>query len=125
MKPKIYNVLLLLSFQFGYLEWGTNQHQFVFQAQFEIITKAFSNFMSVVHPFTVLPFLGECLLVLTLFQKNAHRKLTMTGVFLLGFFMLLLLLIGLASLKIKIILSVLPFWIVFYLIWKNKTLINE
>lgn len=121
MKPKVLNLLLLLSFQIGYLEWGTNQHQFIFEAQSEIIFKAFENLMGVLHPFTVLPFLGECLLVLTLFQKNTNRKLMITGALLLGFFMFSLFLIGLASLKIKIIISVLPFWIIFYLIWKNKT----
>ncbi len=121
MKPKVLNLLLLLSFQIGYLEWGANQHQFIFEAQSEIIFKAFENLMGVLHPFTVLPFLGECLLVLTLFQKNTNRKLMITGALLLGFFMFALFLIGLASLKIKIIISVLPFWIIFYLIWKNKT----
>lgn len=120
MKPKILNLLLLLSFQIGYLEWGTNQHQFIFEAQFEIVSKAFENLMSVLHPFTVLPFLGECLLIFTFFQKKISRRLTITGAFLLGFLMTILLLIGLASLKIKIILSVLPFWVVFYLIWKKR-----
>lgn len=120
MKPKLLNLLLLLSFQIGYLEWGTNQHQFIFEAQYEIIVKALTDLMSVVHPFTVLPFLGECLLLVALLQKNTHRKLVLTGAILLGFFMLLLLLIGLVSFKVKIICSVIPFWIVFYLFWKKR-----
>ncbi len=120
MRSKILNLLLLLSFQIGYLEWGTNQHQFIFEAQSEIICKAFENLMSVLHPFTVLPFLGESLLLLTLFQKNISRKLTLVGAISLGFLMLLLLLIGLMSLKLKIIVSVVPFWVVFYLILKKR-----
>ena len=65
--------------------------------------------MSVLHPFTVLPMLGQVLLLLTLFQKTPGRWLTYIGMGLLSLIMLIILLIGLLGMNWKMILSTVPF----------------
>lgn len=41
-KRKILNLLLVLSFQVGYLEWGGSNSSFIFRAEWDIIRKAAS-----------------------------------------------------------------------------------
>jgi cobalamin biosynthesis protein CobD/CbiB len=112
MKSKILNVLLIITSLIGYLEWSGDSSSFLFQAEAAIFPKLFSDPKSVLHPFTVIPFLGQLLLILTLFQKNPNRLLTYTGVFALGFLMVFLFVIGIISMNIKIIASTVPFLIV-------------
>jgi hypothetical protein len=55
MKIKILNVLLFITSLLGYLEWGKENKQFLFQAKIEIVSKLFNDPTSVIHVFTVLP----------------------------------------------------------------------
>ena len=109
MKSKILNVLLIITSLIGYLEWSGDSSSFLFQAEAEIFSKIFSDPQSVLHPFTVIPFIGQLLLVFTLFQNKPSRILTYTGIFALGFLMVFLFVIGVISLNIKIIVSTIPF----------------
>jgi len=120
---KLLNFLLILTFHFGYLEWGEDNSSFVFQTEIEIFKKATSGFENVAHPLIIVPFIGIILLFVTLFQKEPSKKLTYIGLFCLSVLMLLLLFIGLLGLNLKILLSVLPFWAVVIIIFflnKNK-----
>ena len=112
MKRKILNVLLIITSLIGYLEWSGDNSSFLFQAEAAIFSKLFSDPKSVLHPFTVIPFIGQLLLVITLFQKNPSRILTYTGIFALGFLMLFLFVIGIISMNLKIIASTIPFLVV-------------
>ena len=76
MKGKILNALLIVSSLFGFLEWGRNYKMFLFQLEAEIVTKFFKDPISVLHPFTILPFLGQVILLITLFQKSPSKLLT-------------------------------------------------
>ena len=88
MKPKILNALLIVTSLLGYLEWSGDSHTFLFQAEAEILHKLFTNPSSVVHPFILLPLIGQILL--------------------LGFMFI----IGLISLNYKIIISTISFLVV-------------
>ena len=109
MKSKILNVLLIITSLIGYLEWSGDSSSFLFQAEAEIFSKLFSDPQSVLHPFTVIPFIGQLLLVFTLFQNKPSRILTYTGIFALGFLMVFLFVIGLISMNLKIAGSTVPF----------------
>lgn len=109
MKSKILNVLLIITSLIGYLEWSGDSSSFLFQAEAEIFSKIFSDPQSVLHPFTVIPFIGQLLLVFTLFQNKPSRILTYTGIFALGFLMIFLFVIGLTSMNLKITGSTIPF----------------
>lgn len=106
---RIINLALFLSFLPGYLEWGNNYHLFIFQAEGEIFSKLTSNPLSVLHPFTLIPFAGQIILVFTLFQKEPGKRLTFTGLACLSLLMVFLFFIGLLGMRLKIVASVIPF----------------
>lgn len=106
---RILNLLLLLSFLIGYLEWGPKQHAFIFSAEYDVVRNAFKNPFSVIHPFILLPFTGQILLLITIFQKRPNRILTLTGLACLSILIFILIIAGLLTLNVKILLSVIPF----------------
>jgi len=109
MKSKSLNALLIVTSLFGYLEWGTTNHTFLFQAEWDIITKLFVSPTEVAHPFTLIPLAGQVLLLITLFQKRPSKLLTYLSIAALGLLLGFMFIIGLMSLNYKIILSTLPF----------------
>ena len=115
MKGKILTTLLIVSSLFGYLEWGQNNHMLLFQAEAEIITKLFTDPLSALHPFTVLPLLGQVLLLVTLFQKRQSKILTYIGIGGIGILLALMFLIGCMELNFKILLSTVPFLVLAFL----------
>jgi hypothetical protein len=109
MRKKLLNLFLILASLIGYLEWGGGQSVFLFQAEIELFTKALVEPLAVVHPFTLLPVLGQGALMLTLFQKEAGKKLTYFGIGGVGLLLGLMFVIGVTSRNLKILASSLPF----------------
>jgi uncharacterized protein YacL len=109
VKSKILNSLLLITSLFGYLEWSGQNHSFLFQVEADIFSKLFTDPLSILHPLTILPMLGQLLLVVTLFQKTQNKTLTFVSMGCLGILLGLVLVIGLMSLNYKIIFSTIPF----------------
>jgi len=112
MKIKILNFLLIITSLIGYLEWGGDNHIFLFQGEAEVVYKLFTNPGSVIHPFILLPMIAQILLLITLFQKSPSKKLTYISISGLGLLMGFMFIIGLISLNFKIFLSTIPFLIV-------------
>ncbi len=125
MKSKILNILLMVTSLFGYLEWSGNRHSFLFQVEGEFFLKLFSDPVSVIHPFTVLPLIGQILLIITLFQKRPGRLLTNTAIVGLGILLGLMQLIGIISFNLKIIFSTIPFIVVTLLTIRHHRIYNE
>ncbi|OYU56238.1 MAG: hypothetical protein CFE25_03070 [Chitinophagaceae bacterium BSSC1] len=117
---RIWNILLLLSFLFGYLQWGKDQHLFLFQAIGELYTKAKLHPMSVLHPLTLLPFIGMLLFLSTIFQKTPSRIITFAGAIGMSSIMLMILLIGILGPNFKMLLSVLPFFTFLFFVVKTN-----
>lgn len=117
---KILNLCLLISSLFGLLEWGGGNQSFLFQAEWEILQKAAENPQSVLHPFTVLPMIGQLLLLITLFQKTPGKWLTYIGMGMLSLIMLMILLIGLLEMNWKMILSAMPFLVFSVMVIRNR-----
>jgi hypothetical protein len=111
VKNKILNLILVLTSLIGYLEWGNNQ-RFLFQVEGEILSKLFSDPVSVLHPFTILPLAGQIILIITLFQKKPGKALTLIGIAALGLLLGLMFFIGIIDVNWKILLSTIPFWLV-------------
>jgi hypothetical protein len=109
MKAKILNALLLVTSLFGYLEWGGNNHLFLFQAEGEIFSKLISDPKSVIHPFILLPIIGQALLLITLFQKTPQKLISYISIGSLGVLLAFMLIVGIMSLNLKIIVSTIPF----------------
>lgn len=109
MKTKILTVLLILTSLMGYLEWGGNNSTFLYQAEQEIIIKLVTKTTSVMHPFVLLPLIGQIILTLTLFRQKSSKYLTYIGISSLGILLVLMFIIGIISLNFKILLSCIPF----------------
>lgn len=104
-------LLLLLSSLIGYLEWAGGNNGFLFELEALVLQKLWSDPMAVLHPFTILPMLGQVLLLVTLFQKKPSKALFISGLVCLSTIMVLLFVIGLLTMKWKIIACSLPFLI--------------
>lgn len=112
MKKKALNLALILTSLLGYLEWGQGNNIFLLQAEIEVVSKLFHDFLAAFHPFTVLPLLGQLLLLYTLFQKQPGKALTYAGMGCTGLLLVFMFFIGLIGLKARILLSTLPFLLV-------------
>jgi hypothetical protein len=112
LKSKLFNILLIITSLFGYLEWSGDSSAFLFQAEGEVISKLFTDPASLAHPFVVLPLLGQFILVYTLFQKRPNKLLTYISIGGLGILLGFMFIVGLMSANYKIVISTLPFLIV-------------
>jgi hypothetical protein len=115
LKSKLLNFLLILTSLFGFLEWGGGSHIFLFQAEGEVVSKLFTAPLSVLHPLTILPMIGQILLLITLFQKKPNKILTYTGLGGLGVLLAFIFFVGVLSMNAKIMLAALPFLVVAFI----------
>ena len=109
MKSKILNTLLLISSLFGFLEWGQDKKMFLIQVEAEIFSKILKDPGSLIHPFILLPMLGQILLLLTLVQKKPGKIMTYLGIGGIGIIMVLLFLIGCLNINFMMLFSTIPF----------------
>ncbi|GAB4210166.1 MAG: hypothetical protein Fur0023_22490 [Bacteroidia bacterium] len=126
MKGKLLNILLVVASLIGYLEWGKDNKSFLIEAEFELLKKMFTDPISAVHPFTLIPLLGQILLLITLFQNAPSRKLTYLGISSIGLLLVFMFFIGIIGLNLKILASTLPFIVISILTIKyQRSLYNE
>lgn len=109
MKSKILNTLLIISSLFGFLEWGENKTMFLIQVEAEIFSTILKDPGSLIHPFILLPLLGQILLLLTLVQKIPNTIMTYLGIGGVGIIMALIFLIGCLNINFMMLLSTIPF----------------
>lgn len=119
MKQKILNSALIVTSLLGYLEWGKDNHSFLFQTEAVVFSKLFTEPASVLHPFVIFPMLGQIILIITLFQKTPSKLLTYSSIAGLGLLLGLMFAIGVMSFNYKIIISTLPFLIFSFLAIRN------
>lgn len=109
MQKKLLNLSLILASLIGYLEWGKGHSAFLFQAEAEVLAKGLADPAAAIHPFTLLPILGQMALLATLFQKDVGRAPTYFGIAGIGILLALMFVIGLITLNLRILSSTLPF----------------
>lgn len=111
---------LLLTSLFGYLAWGNNQQAFLYQIEWDVISKLKNEPASVMHPLILLPLSGQLLLLISVFKKHPGKILLFTGLGCIGVLFLMMLLAGILSNNAKIILFALPYLIVALItVWYN------
>jgi hypothetical protein len=109
MKAKVLNLFLFITSLLGYLEWSGDNHMFLITGEAEIIYKLFTNPTSAIHPFVLIPLLGQILLFFTLFQKMPSKTLTYISIIGIGLLLGFMFVIGIISLNLKILFSTIPF----------------
>ncbi|MFY8005339.1 MAG: hypothetical protein ACOVNR_10850 [Chitinophagaceae bacterium] len=123
MKKKILNGLIIVSSLLGYLQWGGNNSLFLAEAEWQIFKNLFTHPTSVMHPFIIIPLIGQVLLFITLFLQQPKKLLTIIGVSSVGLLLFLMLFIGIIDTNFKILISVTPFWVLVifrFTVFKNK-----
>ena len=101
-------IAILAAFLVCYLEWGGGNSAFVAQVEYQVLFGK-PEAQTFAHPMIAIPFLGQLLVLYTLFQKTPSRRLASIGIVLMGVLVLLLTLIGVLSANAKILLSTVPF----------------
>lgn len=120
MKSKLLNMALVLASFMGYLEWGTDRKMLLIQGEAEIIARLFSDPGSVLHPFILLPLLGQLLLLATFFQRRPGKVLTYSGLACLSILLLFMFFIGLLGLNYKILISTIPFLVIAFFVIRDQ-----
>jgi hypothetical protein len=100
---------LVVTSLLGYLEWGGGNSMFLFQGELEVLAKLYHDPIAVAHPFTLLPLIGQILLLVSLFRKDPGKVITFIGLACVSLLLLLMFFIGVISLNYKILFSTLPF----------------
>ncbi|MEY8847581.1 hypothetical protein AB9K26_02130 [Psychroserpens sp. XS_ASV72] len=116
MRTKALLILAILASLLGYMEWGQNNTAFVLEAEYQIIKGLFTDITSVIHPLTIIPLIGQLLLMFALFQKSPSKRLIYFGLIAIGILYIILLLVGLIAMRFTTILSTLPFFIILILL---------
>jgi hypothetical protein len=117
------NLLILIAFQIGYLEWPPHNSMFVFQAQYEIFSKTDRLLTNLFHPIILLGLVAQIILIIGAFLPNLNKKINAIGILLLSLLVLLFLLISILSLNLKMFLATLPYLsITVYFFWNYKKL---
>ena len=116
MKARILRALLIISPLIVYWEWGGNNSTFLLQAEYEVIVKLFSDFLSHAHPLTLIPLAGQLLILIAIFHPKPNKWFTYIGIACMGLLLGLLTLIGLIGFSYITILSTVPFWVMVVLV---------
>lgn len=95
----------------GYLEWGGGNSAFMLEGEIEVIQQLMKSPKNAIHPFTILPLIGQLLLVLVLIRSKWMKWFLYIGILGIGTLYSFILIIGLMSLNLKIVASVIPFFV--------------
>ncbi len=106
---RLLNIALIVTSLIGYLEWGGNNHKFIFQIERELLFGTTVSSNSFLHPFILIPLIGQLLLLISVLKKEPNKTITYAGLSCLSVIMLFLFLTGIISQNIKIALSTIPF----------------
>lgn len=118
---RLLNILLLLTFQLGYMEWPPHNSMFVFQATYEIFSKTDTLLSNLMHLIILLGFLAQLVLLLSAIVPQSNKKINALGILVLGILILLFLLISILSKNLKMFLATLPYLsISVYFFWNFK-----
>jgi hypothetical protein len=108
-KLKILNFLVIISSLLPYLEWAGGNSGFLFQLEAEVLYKLFTSPLETLHPFVLIPLIGQILLCTTLLRNNISKKTTYVSIAFLALLILLIAFIGIINSNLKVVLSTLPF----------------
>lgn len=111
MPTKILSVLVILASLIGYLEWGQGNHSFLWEAEYDVLKKLGTQPKEVMHPFIIVPIIGQLLLISSLLLKNPIKPLLYIGMICIGLLVGFMLIVGILASNIEIIVSTFPFFI--------------
>lgn len=72
---RLVNFLVVVTFFLDYLEWGSDNQAYVFQAAATLLSSLPNDLEELLNPFVIIPLLGMIMLVITFFQATPYHKL--------------------------------------------------
>ena len=111
MNLRILNILLICFSLLAYLEWGGGNQSYIYEIEAELFTKIFTNPSTLIHPFILLPVIGQILLLVSIFHTPYKTIITYMGMTCIGLLFSFILFIGIIKGNLKILISVMPFFI--------------
>jgi len=108
MKRLIY-LLTLISFSLAYMEWGGDNHGYVFDIQKKVFTEPDHFISNITHPVILAGFVGQIILLIAIFKPKIRFIFVIIAIGLLGVPIILILMSGLFSSNARIVGSCLPF----------------
>ncbi len=117
-KQKLWMLFVILSSLGVYMEWGKGNHIFLLHAELDILKKMVTNPASVIHPLIIVPLVSQLLLAIALFQHQPNKILVSMSVLGIGLLLLFVLVAGVLSANYKMIVSVLPFFVAVFFLWR-------
>ncbi|MDI9257338.1 hypothetical protein [Flavobacterium sedimenticola] len=99
---------LFLSSFIGYLEWA-KQSEFIVQIEFDLLRKINQSPEAFLHPFILIPLLGQLILVFSLLIAKPKMSWVFIASTAIALLFLMLLLVGVLSWNPKMMLFTLPF----------------
>lgn len=99
----------VIAFFFCYLEWGSGQSAFLYEAALQVFSQRESAGDNFSHPLVLLPFAGLIILLYQAFQPVPNRRWVYIGLALPAILVLFILLVGVLSANWKVMVSTMPF----------------
>jgi hypothetical protein len=106
---KVFLILVLAGFSLGYMEWGSNQHSFIFETQMLIFSQPEKMVSNFTHPIILAGLLGQLILLAALLGFPVRRYLLALALGLLAIPILLIFLAGALSQNLAMMCSCIPF----------------
>ena len=103
--------MIVLSSLFVFLEWGDQEQAFLWEAEWTVLRKTFTNFKDFLHPFVGLPLAGQIILIIQAFKEQPSKLWVYIGIGAMAILVIFITFVGILALNFKIILSTLPFLI--------------
>lgn len=115
----LFNLAILFAFSICYSEWGKDQSAFIGSMEYEILfNPSIHNSQTMSHPIVLAGIVGQIALLLASFKLKYSKLIHLLSCLLLGIVPFILLLAGLFSANFKMILSVIPFFVLVFLYYR-------
>ncbi len=109
---------LFASFLFCYLEWA-DQSAFVYEVVYMLLFEKSDKASAFSHPLVLLPFLGQLMVLISLFMPKPKKWMVITGMAMMGILVLMLVLVGVLGKNWKIVLATVPFLVSAVWCWRE------
>lgn len=104
-----------------YLEWGGNNQAHIYELELDVIRKLISSPTEALHPFTILPLIGQLFILISIFINKRKLILLKTGVVLILLLIAFIFSIGIMNLNLKMIAFSTPYILLSIVILKSRT----
>lgn len=112
------HVLLALTPLICYLQWGGGHAATLAEIEWQILTTTKDSLQSLLHPFFLLPLLGQIALLVTAFTKKSPLIISIGGQVLLSLIVFMVALSGILTRNLLMLASAVPFIIVSVLFYR-------